>query len=140
MSKPRKFAVLILLLLAPAAAHAQTSPYLQLSWVPPNGCVNGTTNCTPVTSFIILRGAASMSETTYQTVPLASLVTCATGTPPGNTQCWNDTNVVSGNSYFYRVEAVNQSGASAASNEASAAVGVVLTPPNPVGSLTTKQP
>ena len=120
-----------------------TAPMVTLGWVPSNGCVppaTGTGNCTAVTSFIILRSQTSGTETSYQTVPIASLVTCPTTMPPNNTQCWNDTVVVPGATYFYKVEAVNQAGAAAASNETSAPIAPVLTLPNPVGSLTATQP
>jgi hypothetical protein len=121
-----------------------TAPTVTLSWVPSNGCVppaTGTGNCTAVTSFIILRSATSGTETSYATVPIGSLVTCPTGTPPNNTQCWTDAaNLSPGSTYFYKVESVNQGGAAAASNEASAAIAPVLTIPNPVGSLTATQP
>jgi hypothetical protein len=121
-----------------------TAPTVTLSWVPSNGCVppaTGTGNCTAVTSFIILRSVTSGTETSYATVPIGSLVTCPTGTPPNNTQCWTDAaNLSPGSTYFYKVESVNQGGAAAASNEASAAIAPVLTIPNPVGSLTATQP
>ena len=121
-----------------------TTPTVTLSWIPSNGCVppaTGTGNCTPVTSFIILRSTTSNTETSYATVPIASLIACPTGTPPNNTQCWNDAaNLSPGTTYFYQVESVNQAGASARSNEASAAIAPILTVPNAPGTLTATQP
>jgi len=120
-----------------------TSPTVTLGWIPSNGCQppsTGTGNCTPVTSFIIRRSLTAGTETSYQTVPMTGLVTCPAAMPPNNTQCWTDTNVVPGATYWYQVEAVNQAGASAPSNETSASIPPVLTIPNPPSSLSATQP
>lgn len=114
-----------------------------LSWVPSNGCVAGTgaVNCTPVTSFIIRRGTVSGGETNYATVALASLITCPTGVPPNNTQCWQDAGTLSpGSTYYYQIEAVNQGGSSGPSNEANAPIPPTLVVPNPPSGVTTQQP
>ena len=59
-------------------------------------------------TYQILRGTAAGQESS------TPIVTGVTGTP------YNDTNVTAGTTYYYEVEAVNSSGTSSPSNEASA--------------------
>lgn len=151
----KKFVVLVLALAATVTAQQKkggvnanvsvtpfTAPIVNLSWIPSNGCVTGTgaVNCTPVTSFIIRRGTASGAESNFATVPIANLVACPTGTPPNNTQCWNDTSAFTpGATYYYQVESVNQAGSSGPSNEANVTIPPTLVVPNAPSGLTTSQ-
>ena len=83
------------------ATAASTS--VTLTWSPP-----AVVGVPAFTSYVVLRGTSSGTETTYAT----------TSTPN-----FTDAAVMPGQTYFYTVEAVNTVGASAPSNEASATPG-----------------
>lgn len=93
---------------------AQTSHGIVLTWTAP------TTGGAPA-SYNVKRGTASGSEVTIASVPAATLT-------------YSDTTGVGGVKYFYVVTAVNASGESGPSNEASATF--FLAAPGAPGGLT----
>ncbi|HSZ35510.1 MAG TPA: fibronectin type III domain-containing protein, partial [Acidimicrobiales bacterium] len=102
--------------LAPVLAVPTVGPgQVNLSWSAPT-CTNGS----PISSYTVLRGTSSGSETPLQTG--------ITGTT------YQDTAVNAGTAYFYKVEAVNGVGASPPSNEESATP--LVTPENTTTALT----
>lgn len=117
--------VVSLLLVLPVMAQVKvraTPHSVTLSWVPstvPNGAP-------AVTSVTVYRATTAGAETLLQNIPLASLPVCPSGVPAGNTQCFVDTTVTAGTTYFYQITSSNSSGESAKSSEISVAV------PNPV--------
>lgn len=88
---------------------------INLTWTP-------ATTGSAATSFIILRGTSSGTETQLATVPAPA-------------SSYADTTGASGTKYFYIVEAANSAGNSVASNEVSATFAVTLTPPDPPTGL-----
>ena len=87
------------------ATPASTS--VDLAWSPPS-----VVGVPPFTSYVILRGTSSGTETSYATA---------------NTPSFTDAAVTPGQTYFYTVEAMNTVGTSAPSNEASATPGTAPT-------------
>ena len=99
------------------AASAASSSQINLSWNAPSD--NGGS---AITNYNIYRGNSSGTETL-----LAST---------GNVLTYTDTTVTSGQTYFYKVTAVNSIGESSSSNEANATPTASPTTPQPPTGLT----
>ena len=115
----------------PGLKATATSHSVALAWTPsPNP------NCTPVacpiTSVNINRGPTAGGETLLANVPVGTLPACPTGTPAGS-QCFTDSTVVNGQTYFYTVASVNVNGVSNPSNEVTAAIPNAVAPNPPTG-------
>lgn len=80
--------------------HAQGPHSVTLTW-------NAPTSGGPPTSYLILRGTSTGTETQIATVPAPTLT-------------YVDTTGAGGTAYFYEIKASNATGTSAASNEVSA--------------------
>jgi hypothetical protein len=88
---------------AKVSAHS-----VALSWTP-SIVVGGNP---VVTSVKIYRGTSSATETVLATIALGSLPACAAGL-----QCYTDTSVAAGTTYFYEITSSNSVGESPKSNE-----------------------
>lgn len=89
------------------------------------------TGAPAVTSVNVSRGATSGGETLLANVVIASL-TCPSGSPT-TSQCYTDTTVTAGTTYFYIVASVNSAGTSPSSNEITATIPNSVVPNAPTG-------
>ena len=103
----------LLVVLGIPHVHAQSGHNITLTWTAP------TSGGAP-TTYVILRGTTTGTETQLATVPAPTLT-------------YVDSSGVGGTKYFYEVEAQNSAGTSAASTEVSATF--LLDKPGPVGSV-----
>ena len=117
-------AVAVALACFPAVALAQHT--VTLAWTP--SVVTPSTPPAPVLSYSILKGTTSGGESSFVTVPIASLPACPSGTPAGQL-CYIDSAVVNGTTYFYQVVATNSAGTSGKSSEVT--VTIPLPAPTP---------
>jgi hypothetical protein len=112
------------------ANAAGTPPAVVLTWtqgtVPAGSTCPSGSGSTAVTGNVILRGTTAGGETVLATL-----------TSPATT--YTDTSVTPGTSYFYTVEAVNCTGTSGASNEATLIIPNPQAPNPPTGLTVTTQ-
>ena len=95
-----------------SAAASASSSELNLTWTAPSGTVSG---------YNIYRGTSAGGEDYNNPINGASLVTATT---------YSDTGRTAGTTYYYTVKAINASGSSVASTEASATTSAAITVPS----------
>jgi outer membrane protein assembly factor BamB len=101
--------------LAPLSLQATWgNSYVNITWIPPSS-----DGGSPITNYSIYRGTTSGGETFLIEI--------------GNVTYYNDTSVLNGDTYFYKVSAKNANGEGPLSNEASGTPGL---PSAPIGLTT----
>lgn len=89
-----------------------------LSWTPSTV----PTGAPAVSSITVYRGNTAGGETLLQNVQVGALPACPAGVPAGNTQCFVDSTVTAGLTYFYQVSSSNSAGESGKSAEVSVTI------------------